>query len=93
MGEAIIFIIKAISHFGTATHPLTADGTDCFQVRFWTFEATLLQIFAKSHLSLVNLQRFTDRPPIMFSFVRLTAAFRSKIAQVAQEHLRFLAAS
>jgi hypothetical protein len=39
MGEAIIFIINSNFAFRDYNPSATADGTDCFQVRFWTLEA------------------------------------------------------
>jgi hypothetical protein len=39
MGEAIIFIINSNFAFRDCNPSATADGTDCFQVRFCTFEA------------------------------------------------------
>jgi hypothetical protein len=39
MGEAIIFIINSNFAFRDGNPSATADGTDCFQVRLWTFEA------------------------------------------------------
>jgi hypothetical protein len=39
MGEAIIFKINSNFAFRDGNPSATADGTDCFQVRLWTFEA------------------------------------------------------
>jgi hypothetical protein len=37
MGEAIVFIINRTFAFWDGNPSATADGTDCFQVPFWTF--------------------------------------------------------
>jgi hypothetical protein len=44
MGEAIVFIINSNFAFRDGNPSATADGTDCFQVRFWTFEASRLAV-------------------------------------------------
>jgi hypothetical protein len=44
-------------NFATATHPLLADGTDCFQVRFWAFEAKSVDVedrLAQHHCNLAK---------------------------------------
>jgi hypothetical protein len=55
MGEAIIFIINSNFAFRDGNPSATADGTDCFQVRFWTFEAKPPNTLVHGEFTLLQL--------------------------------------
>jgi hypothetical protein len=74
MGEAIVFIINSNFAFRDGNPSATADGTDCFQARFWTFEGKALATKRISHKKAQKAQKEEKRETQLRSILNCVSA-------------------